>query len=664
MNNNNLNPFASLQYSDPILQQYYLTVQQSLLPKSLEGDTTSRTSTTSTNITNSSSASSAPVPGAKKNRVVKMASSYSSSSFAVPGTNSSTSGIAINVTPIPSSASSVTSYSGTTSGSTSGSGSESDVPSLAAAAAANARTQAAAMAVAAQVGAPVSAAAAMFGGNPQALAAMAMAQAGGDMKMFSPQAQQVAAAGYSAQNMVATPHHPIPEFLYQLTKMLTDDNTTYIEWKEGRIFVYDPPGLADNVLQRYFRHSKYASFQRQLNYFGFRKIAGKGKMSPCSYINENATDDIRSLLFIKRKTNGPKAAHAKKIGSLGADSGASSSGGGRKRKAAASNKSQTRVIPPSQPAPTNFVAQGGNQPYGAVLAHQQALLTAQQQQQVSTGAPANYVGVGAGAGAGAPPNVATSMSTSETFHFPTDQAMQQLQIQQQQLQLLQQQEQIQQQQLQQQRQQLESLQAQTNQQTQQQQATTAAGTASASMPCPATMAMNAASAANALAGGNGGGPTIGGGNSLFESSANLASLLKTDTTTVDAGNGAAVGGAQGPSQMGVGGGVASLSAATSSAFLSSLPSSNTLFPDSMSSLSLNRLFTGATPAPGGMGGGVPSMLGLSGYFSRENSLYNLAMGLPANQSSQALQAMGMSAPTASEPSALPDGNDAAAKIMG
>ena len=106
------------------------------------------------------------------------------------------------------------------------------------------------------------------------------------------------------------PHHPVAEFLYQLTKMLTDDNNEIIEWVDGRIKVHFPERLETEVLHKYFRHSKFASFQRQLNYFGFRKIAGKGKMSPCSYVNESATSDIRSLLLIKRKTNGSAARKA------------------------------------------------------------------------------------------------------------------------------------------------------------------------------------------------------------------------------------------------------------------------------------------------------------------------------------------------------------------
>jgi hypothetical protein len=92
--------------------------------------------------------------------------------------------------------------------------------------------------------------------------------------------------------------------------MLTDDNNEIIEWVDGRIKVHYPERLEHEVLHKYFRHSKFASFQRQLNYFGFRKIAGKGKMSPCSYVNEAATSDIRSLLLIKRKTNGSAARKA------------------------------------------------------------------------------------------------------------------------------------------------------------------------------------------------------------------------------------------------------------------------------------------------------------------------------------------------------------------
>lgn len=99
------------------------------------------------------------------------------------------------------------------------------------------------------------------------------------------------------------PATSVPEFLFQLTKMLTDDNKEIIEWVSGKIAVHNPNKLATTVLHRYFRHSKYASFQRQLNYFGFRKIAGKGKMSPCSYVNADVTADLSSLLKIKRKTN-------------------------------------------------------------------------------------------------------------------------------------------------------------------------------------------------------------------------------------------------------------------------------------------------------------------------------------------------------------------------
>ena len=42
-------------------------------------------------------------------------------------------------------------------------------------------------------------------------------------------------------HMSAPPHHPVAEFLFQLTKMLTDDNSEFIEWKHSSILVHDPP---------------------------------------------------------------------------------------------------------------------------------------------------------------------------------------------------------------------------------------------------------------------------------------------------------------------------------------------------------------------------------------------------------------------------------------
>lgn len=96
------------------------------------------------------------------------------------------------------------------------------------------------------------------------------------------------------------PPHPVAEFLFQLTKMLTDNNTKYIEWRNASIFVHDPPvstkpvlfvlilsmylgskvslntfsllnsmthdvhniiqGMEKEILPKYFRHSNYSSF--------------------------------------------------------------------------------------------------------------------------------------------------------------------------------------------------------------------------------------------------------------------------------------------------------------------------------------------------------------------------------------------------------------------
>ena len=99
------------------------------------------------------------------------------------------------------------------------------------------------------------------------------------------------------------PSRPIAEFLCHLTRMLSDpSHHSAIEWAERKIRVHDPRRLQNDILRKFFRHSKYSSFQRQLNYFGFKKVDAKGKMSPCWFVNVDIDgDDLASLLRLRRK---------------------------------------------------------------------------------------------------------------------------------------------------------------------------------------------------------------------------------------------------------------------------------------------------------------------------------------------------------------------------
>ncbi|CAM9646133.1 unnamed protein product [Chrysoparadoxa australica] len=97
----------------------------------------------------------------------------------------------------------------------------------------------------------------------------------------------------------------IPQFLGKLKSLLTPENTDIIQWVEGQIHVKNPMRLENEILHKVFRHRNYSSFQRQLNYFDFRKIEGKGKESAGVYSNQALQGKpLEAILQIRRKTNG------------------------------------------------------------------------------------------------------------------------------------------------------------------------------------------------------------------------------------------------------------------------------------------------------------------------------------------------------------------------
>lgn len=69
----------------------------------------------------------------------------------------------------------------------------------------------------------------------------------------------------------------VPIFVQKTYRMVEEGDPSLIEWSsDGEMFVVkDKKKLAKYVIPNYFEHSKFASFDRQLNFYGFRKIQNK-----------------------------------------------------------------------------------------------------------------------------------------------------------------------------------------------------------------------------------------------------------------------------------------------------------------------------------------------------------------------------------------------------
>eukprot|EP00163_Fabomonas_tropica_P031207 TRINITY_DN733_c0_g1_i2.p1 TRINITY_DN733_c0_g1~~TRINITY_DN733_c0_g1_i2.p1 ORF type:complete len:355 (-),score=116.99 TRINITY_DN733_c0_g1_i2:174-1238(-) len=82
---------------------------------------------------------------------------------------------------------------------------------------------------------------------------------------------------------------------------------TIVHWTESGLtfIVTKPPLLAKQVLPRYFKHSNFSSFIRQLNMYGFHKY---GEPNEWIFGHEHFQRDQPHLLqLIKRKSSKPKA---------------------------------------------------------------------------------------------------------------------------------------------------------------------------------------------------------------------------------------------------------------------------------------------------------------------------------------------------------------------
>ncbi|GLD97501.1 hypothetical protein PINS_up006191 [Pythium insidiosum] len=94
-----------------------------------------------------------------------------------------------------------------------------------------------------------------------------------------------------------------PKFLLMLYEILRVESDRVIRWSEDGLAlqILDQNTVTEKVLPRYFNHTNFHSFQRQLNYFGFRKWT-KSKTDICTFSHPYFRRNQPELLqLIKRK---------------------------------------------------------------------------------------------------------------------------------------------------------------------------------------------------------------------------------------------------------------------------------------------------------------------------------------------------------------------------
>ncbi|KAG9411123.1 hypothetical protein AC1031_016773 [Aphanomyces cochlioides] len=95
----------------------------------------------------------------------------------------------------------------------------------------------------------------------------------------------------------------VAPFIQSLLDMLAS-NAPCLRWSLDDLKAFDildTKEFAHEVLPQYFRHAKFTSFQRQLNYFGFRKQSRRHS-SVCTYAHSHYSLRVHAeAISIKRK---------------------------------------------------------------------------------------------------------------------------------------------------------------------------------------------------------------------------------------------------------------------------------------------------------------------------------------------------------------------------
>ncbi|KAG9407260.1 DnaJ sub C member 7 [Aphanomyces cochlioides] len=104
----------------------------------------------------------------------------------------------------------------------------------------------------------------------------------------------------------------VPKFLRYLYQILDKEDSSIISWANNgsSIQILDTDRMAQYILPKYFKHSKYASFQRQLNYFGFRKWT-KSQTNICTFSHPEFRQNRPDRLYLIKRKNSPESARKK-----------------------------------------------------------------------------------------------------------------------------------------------------------------------------------------------------------------------------------------------------------------------------------------------------------------------------------------------------------------